>query len=119
MTPEDVARIVERRNDGSFVALLCEADADFDHRCFEPSVAKALRAEPSLTDQWATWSADQRWTPSACVQGCETGWYDSGYRHVRVHPDETGAVADFIHRLSAWLSRREVLVVGENLHRGD
>jgi hypothetical protein len=28
-----------------------------------------------------------------------------------IHPDRGAAVADFIHRLAAWLSRREVLEV--------
>jgi hypothetical protein len=119
MTPEEAARIVGFRNEGSFIALLREAAADFDHRSFEPSVAHVLRAEPSLIEQWATFSADQRWTPSAYVEGCESGWYDAGYQHVRVRPDQAGAIADFIHRLSVWLSRHEVLVVRENLDRDE
>lgn len=111
MTPESVARIVERRGEPAFVDLLREADADFEDAAFERALADVLRAEPRLTDLWATWSGDQRWTLSAYVEGKETGWYDSGSQHVRVHPDEPDAVADFVHRMAAWLARREVIAV--------
>lgn len=113
MTPGEVAHIVEHRSDGMFIGLLRKADSAFEDQSFEPSLADVLRAEPRLTHQWATWSADQRWTPSAYVEGTETGWYDAGYQHVRVHSNEAEAVANFIHRISAWLSRREVLAFGE------
>lgn len=111
MTHGSVARIVERRGEAVFVDLLRAADAEFEDAAFEPALAAALRAEPRLTDLWATWSADQRWTPSAYIEGKETGWYGSGYQHVRVHPDEAAAVADFVHRMVAWLARREVIAV--------
>jgi hypothetical protein len=111
MTPESVAGIVDRRSEGTFINLLREADAKFLDPRFEPQLAQALRAEPRLIDSWATYSADQRWAPSAYVDGSETGWYDAGYRHVRVHSDAAAAVADFIHRLAAWLARREVIDV--------
>lgn len=111
MTPESVARIVERREEPAFIDLLREADADFEDAAFEPALAAVLRADPRLTELWATWSGDQRWTPSAYVEGRETGWYDSGYQHVRVHSDEADAVADFVHRMTAWLARREVIAV--------
>jgi hypothetical protein len=108
MAPESVARIVERRGEPAFVGLLREADTHFVDARFEAVLAGALRAEPQLIDLWATYSADQRWTPSAYVEGNETGWYDAGYQQVHVHPDEGAAVADFIRRLAAWLARREV-----------
>lgn len=57
------------------------------------------------------WSSDQRWTPSAYVEGNQTGWYDSGYEHLPVHSDEAAVVADFVHAMTAWLARREVIVV--------
>jgi hypothetical protein len=111
MTPESVARIVERRGEPAFVNLRRDADADFEEAAFEGALADVLRAEPQLTDLWATWSSDQRWTPSAFVNGREAGWYDSGYHHVRLHADEAAAVADFVHRMTAWLARREVIAV--------
>lgn len=106
-----MARIVQRRGEAAFVELLRAVDTEFEDVAFEAALADALRAEPQLTDLWATWSADQRWTPSAYVKGVETGWYDSGYQHVRVHLDEAGTVADFVHRMAAWLARREVIAV--------
>jgi len=111
MTPRSVALIVERRREAAFVDLLRAADAEFEDAAFEPALADALRAAPRLTDLWAVWSADQRWTPSAYVKGKVTGWYGSEDQHVRVHPDEADAVADFIHRMAAWLARREVIAV--------
>jgi hypothetical protein len=111
MTPESVAGIVDRCSEGTFINLLREADAEFLDPQFEPQLAEALRTEPRLIDSWATYSAEQRWTPSAYVDGSETSWYDAGYRHVRVHSDAAAAVADFIHRLTAWLARREVIDV--------
>jgi len=111
MTPESAARIVERRGEPAFIDLLREADAEFEDAAFEPALADQLRDEPRLTELWAMWSGDQRWTPSAYVKGEETGWYDSGYQHLRVHPDAADAVADFVHRMTAWLARREVIAV--------
>ncbi len=104
---------MERQGEAAFVDLLRAADAEFEDTAFEPTLAGALRAEPELIDLWETWSADQRWTPSAYVEGKETGWNDSGRQLLRVHPDEADAVADFVHRLAAWLARREVIAVGE------
>ena len=109
MTPEAVAGIVASRNEAGFVDLLRAADGAFQNPGFERALARALRDEPSLTSLWLTWSADQRWTPSAYVSGTETGWYDSCPQHVTVHPDEAAAVADFIHRMGAWLARREII----------
>ncbi|HEY7325759.1 MAG TPA: hypothetical protein VH520_13135 [Streptosporangiaceae bacterium] len=40
-----------------------------------------------------------------------TGWFDAARRYTWVHPDRAAAVADFIHRIAAWLSRRTVLTV--------
>jgi hypothetical protein len=111
MTPESVARIVERRDQASLIDGLREADSDFNDPHFESALADALRAEPQLIDNWMSWSGDQRWSPSAYVDGREAGWFDgSGSRqHVRVHLDEGAAVADFIHRLVAWLARHKVI----------
>ena len=111
MTPEAVARIVERRGEPAFADLLRAADTDFDGAPFESALADVLRAEPRLVDLWGIWSADQRWTPSAYVEGNETGWYDSAYQHVRTHRDPAAAVADFIHRMATWLARHEVVKV--------
>lgn len=115
MTPEDVARIVERRDDDAFADLLRAADAEFEDAAFEPGLADALRANPPLIDQWNVWSGDQRCTPSAGVDGVRTAWVPAGggSEHLRVHSDGAAAVADFIHRMAAWLARQEVLVVDE------
>lgn len=104
MTPDSVAKIVERRGTPAFLDQLRAADAAFSDRAFEPKVAEVLRAEPRLTELWGMWSQDQRWTPSAYVRAHETGWYDSGYENVRLHGDEAAAVADFIHRMAAHLA---------------
>lgn len=113
MTPEQVARIVQRRHDGAVVDLLRAADADFQDAAFERSLAAALRVDPGLVAQWNLWSGDQRWTPSAAVEGLQTAWITSAgvSQHPRVHPDGAAAVADFLRRASAWLARREVVSV--------
>jgi hypothetical protein len=113
MTPDAAARIVERRDETAFVDLLRKVDAEFEDAAFEPALADALRADPALIDQWNMWSGDQRWTPSAAVDGVKTAWVLPGAAtdHVRVHSDGAAAVADFIHRMAAWLARREVLIV--------
>ena len=113
MTPESVASMVDHRTEGAFITLLHDADASFVDPLFEARLAESLRAEPRLIDSWTTYSGDQRWTPSAYVEGTTTGWYDAGRRNVRVHPDEAAAVADFIHRLVAWLARHEVIADDE------
>lgn len=115
MTPEDVARIVERRDEMAFVDLLREADAEFEDSEFEDALADAVRAHPELVDKWNLWSGDQRWTPSAGVDGLTTMWVPSGggSEYVRVHADGASAVAGFIHRMAAWLARREVLTFEE------
>jgi hypothetical protein len=111
VTAEDVARIVGHGNDDSFVTRLREADAAFRDAEFEVALANALHAESSLIQQWNVWSEDQRWTPSAAVDGVRTAWILPSGRavHERVHGDEAVAVVDFIRRMSAWLARREVL----------
>jgi len=109
VTPETVARIVERRDDAAFVHLLREADSEFADATFVLMLSDFLRAEPGLCDDWALWSGDQRWTPSAFVEGTTTGWFDTDRRHVRTHPDQASAVADFIHRMAAGLAREEIV----------
>ena len=52
MTPESVARIVERRGEPAFIDLLREADAEFEDAAFEPALADLLRDEPRLTELW-------------------------------------------------------------------
>jgi hypothetical protein len=106
-----VAAIVEYRSESAFVLLLQLPDRYFGDPGFEDALADCLRDEPMLSKLWETWSADQRWAPSAYVEGTKVGWYDGGRQHVRVHRDRGAAVADFIHRMTAWLSRREVLEV--------
>lgn len=104
MTPEDVARLVQLRDEDVFVGLLRASDPEFENAGFERRVADALRTEPSLIGQWAAWSGDQRWTPSAGVDGVTTYWVPAGggtSERVRIHPDSAAAVADFIHRLAA------------------
>jgi hypothetical protein len=109
VAPEIVAGIVEPRYEAAFVSLLREANTEFQDAGFQAALADALRSEPRLCGLWATWSADQRWTPSAYVEGTETGWIDPVRDHVRVHADQAAAVADFIHRMAAWLAKGEVL----------
>ena len=104
-----VASIVEYRSQSAFVLLLKLADRHFGDQGFEDALADCLRDKATLIELWETWSADQRWTPSAYVEENKVGWYDGGRLYVRVHPDRGAAVADFIHRMTAWLSRREVL----------
>jgi hypothetical protein len=89
-----VATIVEQRATPEFVAVLKAAGTQFRRSGFEASLAAYLRAEHRLVDEWATWSADQRWTPSAYLDGTEVGWYDAGYRNVRHHADSAEAAAD-------------------------
>ncbi|WP_151081433.1 hypothetical protein [Nocardioides cynanchi] len=115
MTPGGAARIVERRDETALVDLLREADAEFEDEAFEGALSASLRATPSLVDKWNMWSGDQRWTPSAAVDGVNTAWILVGGTpvHQRVHEDAAAAVADFIHRMAAWLARREVLVFDE------
>lgn len=106
-----VASIVEHRSEPTFVLLLQRADRHFSDPGFEDAVAVSLREKPTLIELWQTWSADQRWTPSAYVEETAIGWFDGARRYARVHPDRAAAVADFIHRMAAWLSRRTVLTV--------
>jgi hypothetical protein len=109
--PARVASIVEHRSEPAFVLLLQLADHHFADPGFEDALALGLREHPALIELWETWSADQRWTPSVYVHRTEVGWFDGVRRNVRIHPDRGAAVADFIQRLAAWLSRREVLEV--------
>jgi len=106
---ERVATIVLRRNDGDFVAQMKSANDEFPDPTFEHSLATYLRSDADLVQAWSVWSGDQRWTPSAYVNGTECGWYDAGYEHVRKHRDAADATADFIHRLAAWLADRRVI----------
>jgi hypothetical protein len=105
-----VAGIVQDRHASEIVVRLRLADGHFSHDpSFERSVAQVLQSSPELVALWATWSSDQRWTPSAYLEGNEVGWYDGARRNLKVHPDAANAAADFIHRLAAWLARGEVL----------
>lgn len=106
-----VASIVEHRSESALVLLLQLADRHFCDAGFEDALADSLRANATVIELWENWSADQRWTPSAYVDQTTAGWFDGGRQCVRVHPDRGAAVADFIHRMSAWLSRRELLSI--------
>lgn len=109
----DVAAIVRHRSEPDFVPMLRQADQHFDgDGAFELTLAQTLRADSALVDLWETWSTDQRWTPSAYFEGTEVGWFDGARRHVQVHPDRASAAADFVHRLAAWLARREIVGSG-------
>jgi hypothetical protein len=110
-SPARVASIVEHRSESAFVLLLQLADRHFSDAGFEDALADGLRDKATLIELWENWSADQRWTPSAYVEETAAGWFDGERRYVRVHPDRGAAVADFIHRMAAWLSRRAVLKV--------
>lgn len=93
-----VAAIVRHRSEPVFVPMLRQADQHFDSDgAFEVNLAQILRADSALVDQWETWSTDQRWTPSAYIEGTEVGWFDGARRHVQVHPDRASAAADLIH----------------------
>lgn len=59
MTPDEVARLVDRRDEPGFIALLGEADAAFADSAFEPALVEALRAEPRLVRLWDRFSGDQ------------------------------------------------------------
>jgi hypothetical protein len=104
-----VASIVRHRSSSGLVLMLELADCQFADPGFEDALAQSLRESTDLIQLWATFSADQRHTPSAYVEGTEVGWFDGVPRNVRIHPDQGAAVADFIRRLAAWWSRREVL----------
>jgi hypothetical protein len=67
------------------------------------------QSSPELVALWAAWSGDQRWTPSAYMEGNEVGWYNGARRNLKAHPDSASAAADFIHRLAAWLARGEIV----------
>ena len=67
--PARVASIVEHRSEPAFVLLLQLADRYFLDPGFEDALAQCLRENLALVELWETWSADQRWTPSAYVEG--------------------------------------------------
>ncbi|GIF74551.1 hypothetical protein [Asanoa siamensis] len=106
-----VASIVDHRSQPSFPLLLTLADGYFADPEFEDALARSLRESPALVERWETWSADQRGTPSAYLEGTEVGWFDGTRRNVVTHPDGPTATADFIHRLTAWRARRAVIDV--------
>ena len=109
MSPLDVARIVERRLEPDFATLLRVAGPEFADEAFEVILAETLRSHSWLIEQWRGWSADQRWTPAACIDGTTTGWVPAGggqMEQVREHVDDAAAVADLIHRTAAWSARR-------------
>ncbi len=109
-TAADVAAIVRHRSEPGFVLMLRQADQHFDSDgAVELALMQTLRDDSALVDLWETWSADQRWTPSAYMEGTEVGWFDGARRFVTVHPDRASAAADFVHRLAALLARREIL----------
>lgn len=108
---DEVASIVEQRDGPSFVNRLRSANSNFASKVFEAELAAHLRTRPHLVEAWTLWCGDQRWSPSAYVDGTETGWYDANARrgHVRRHQDEAAAVADLIHRMAAWLADKRIV----------
>jgi hypothetical protein len=68
-----VASIVQHRSESGFVLLLRSADRHFSDAGFEDALAVSRREKPTLIELWQTWSADQRWTPSAYVEEAVTG----------------------------------------------
>lgn len=110
---EDVASIIVDRQNADFIRALMAAAEHFIDPGFEGELAERLRARSDLVAGWATYSADQRWTPAAYVTGTEAGWYDAGYQDVVQHPDESAAVADFIHRTADYLYANRVEIPSE------
>ena len=110
-SPARVASIVNHRSE-AFVLLLQLADRHFADPEFKVALARSLRESPALIELWQAYSWDQRWTPSAYVEGTEVGWiWGMKSTNVRIHPDQGAAVADFIQRSAAWLARRQVVEV--------
>ena len=105
---EGVASIVVDRRDANFVRSLIAAAPAFADPNFEADLSAYLRERADLVERWASYSADQRWSPAAYVNGTEAGWYDAGYQDVVNHPDDAAAVADFIHRTAAHLAAKRV-----------
>jgi hypothetical protein len=109
MNVDEVASIVIHREGPEFVSLLKSASSCFEQTDFESQLAAHLTTRPGLVEQWSVWSGDQRWTPSAYLDGTKAGWHDAGPQHIRQHPDRAAATADFIHRMAVWLADRRVL----------
>jgi hypothetical protein len=92
----------------SILATLSAIAPDLDAPDFEERVAAQLRIAPDVVDRWQMYSEDQRASPNPYLDGLEVGFYDAGYRNVRVHSDRADAGADFIHRLTLWVLARRV-----------
>lgn len=104
----NVASIVTLRGEPDFVNQLRAASPKFASDEFEVELATYLRSRPDLIEARVLWCGDQRWSPSAYMDGTETGWFDAESeprrQQVRQHPDEAAAVSDFIHRMVASLA---------------
>lgn len=72
-SPALVASIVLHRSEPAFVLLLQLADRHFTDSGFEDALARSLSEQPALIDGWQAWSWDQRWIPSAYLEGTEVG----------------------------------------------
>lgn len=83
--PQTALRVY--RSQSAFVLLLKLADRRFGDQGFEDALTDRLRDKATLIELSETWSADQRWTPSAFVEENKVGWYDGGRQYVRVHPE--------------------------------
>ena len=101
-----MAELVGQRASPRFPRRLRAAADAFAAPGFERELATYLRTRPDLVEQWDRYSADQRWTPAAYVEGLETGWYDGERRDAVRHDDQAGAVADFIRRTAEYLATR-------------
>jgi hypothetical protein len=106
-----VASTAEHKSRSAFALLLHLVHRHFSEAGFEDALADILRENMALIGLWENWSADQGWTHSAYTEDTVTGWFDRVRQYVRVHPDRPAALAAFIHRMAAWLSRRALLRV--------
>jgi hypothetical protein len=73
------------------------------------AVRAALRDRPGIVQSWQEWSYDKRWSPGPYLDGLEVGHYDAGRQHVRRHPTEVHACADFVLAEVRWLVERRVV----------
>ncbi|MFC5177752.1 hypothetical protein [Nocardioides taihuensis] len=95
---EALCRAVRDRADRSHVEMFEVARSHLHDPDFEDRVCEHPAAEPSLVDQWETFSGDNRGSPASYFDGTIVGRYDGGRRDVVVHRYRVTAAADFIHR---------------------
>jgi hypothetical protein len=59
--------------------------------------------DPSLVEDWQTYSYDKRGSPSPYLEGTEVGFFDGEARNRRTYGDRTGACAQFVYSEAAWV----------------